>query len=226
MIILDIDGTLIDHAYAEQQAAQAFGAFYAEALPGYSEATFPKLWREASEQHMREFLAGTISFAEQRIRRIRTVFDDPSLSKGDAEALFNRYLAFYEAAWELFPDVLPFLAYWARQDRLAVLSDGSQAQQERKLEKTGIRGFFQAVVTAEMVGVGKPDARIFQAACDQLRVHPSEASYIGDRLDKDARGAQSAGVRGVWLNREGATTVGDVPMIRSLSEPLAIGSDQ
>ena len=225
MIILDIDGTLIDHDSAEEQAARKFGAFYGDVIPGYSAATFPQVWRETSKKHMAEFLAGDISFAEQRARRIRTVLDDPSLSDRDVDAAFSRYLAFYEAAWELFPDVLPFLEHWSQEKVLAALSDGSQAQQERKLEKTGIRHFFQAVVTAETVGVGKPDARLFESACDQVGVPLSEACYIGDRLDKDARGAQSAGVRGIWLNREKAMPVDDVEMIHSLSEVLETRSE-
>ncbi|PAU82102.1 hydrolase [Halovibrio salipaludis] len=220
MIILDIDGTLIDHVSAEERAAQQFGNVYADVIPRYSAATFPEVWREASEKHMAEFLAGEIRFAEQRARRVRTVLGDPSLSDHDVDEIFNRYLAFYEEAWELFPDVLAFLEHWSPNEYFVALSDGSQAQQERKLEKTGIRHFFQAVVTAETVGVGKPDARLFNSACDQVGVSPSEACYIGDRLDKDARGAQSAGVRGIWLNRQKARPVNDVEMIHSLSETL------
>lgn len=226
MMILDIDGTLIDHDSAEEQAAQQFGAFYADVIPGYSTATFPQVWGEASEKHMAGFLAGEISFAEQRIRRIRKVLNDPLLSDRDAEKIFSQYLVLYEAAWDLFPDVLPFLEYWSPKEDFVALSDGSQAQQERKLEKTGIRHFFQAVVTAETVGFGKPDARLFESACGQVGVSPPEACHIGDRLDKDARGAQSAGVRGIWLNREDAEPVDDVGMIHSLSEILDSGSEQ
>lgn len=68
MIILDIDGTLVDHNSAEEQAARAFGALYAGVIPEYSAPDFPRYWWDVSERHMGAFLAGRISFAEQRAR--------------------------------------------------------------------------------------------------------------------------------------------------------------
>jgi putative hydrolase of the HAD superfamily len=56
------------------------------------------------------------------------------------------------------------------------------------------------------VGAAKPHARIFQAACERFGVEPGDAVYVGDRLDTDAIGAASAGLRGVWLDRNGAAT--------------------
>lgn len=54
--------------------------------------------------------------------------------------------------------------------------------------------------------------------------------YVGDRLSTDAIGAASAGLLGVWLDRNGAATVeqlrrardAGVPVIRTLDELPAI----
>jgi putative hydrolase of the HAD superfamily len=71
----------------------------------------------------------------------------------------------------------------------------------------------------EDFGVGKPDPRMFRHACHMLGVAPSEAAYVGDELDVDARGARDAGLVGVWLDRHGTGRCPkDVPAVRSLDE--------
>ena len=74
----------------------------------------------------------------------------------EADTIFSDYLDHYEASWQIFPDVLAFLEAHAEQ-YLAVLSDGAQKQQEAKLTNTGIRHYFQFVVTAESIGLSKPN---------------------------------------------------------------------
>jgi putative hydrolase of the HAD superfamily len=52
-----------------------------------------------------------------------------------------------------------------------------------------------------MVGIGKPDPRIFEVTCAQLGLSPADCVYVGDRLETDALAAQAAGLRGIWLDR-------------------------
>ena len=63
-------------------------------------------------------------------------------------------------------------------------------------------GRFQAVVTSEEAGVGKPAPFIFRLACQKLEINPADAVFVGDLLETDALGAQAAGLHGIWLNIE------------------------
>jgi len=47
--------------------------------------------------------------------------------------------------------------------------------------------------------VGKPDPRFFRAALEWLGVLASEAAVVGDDLESDVGGAQSAGMRGILV---------------------------
>lgn len=51
----------------------------------------------------------------------------------------------------------------------------------------------------EAVLAGKPSAAFFRAALDALGVAPQEAAVIGDDLESDVGGGQSAGMRGVLV---------------------------
>ena len=92
--------------------------------------------------------------------------------------------------------------------RLAVLSNGDQSQQEDKLRRTGLDRLIRTVFTSGSLGVAKPDPAVFAEACRRLGTAPADTVYIGDRLDLDASPAAAAGLRAVWLRRDGARRPG------------------
>lgn len=220
LVLLDIDDTLVDQSGAERTAAREFGRRFQDEIAGYDPETFPERWHEITMRHYEEFLAHSITYQEQRRRRLRDIFSVPSLTEEEADQRYEVYLRFYIEAWSLFPEVPEFFDA-NRGLRFAALSDGSQRQQEYKLEKLGIRPHFEFIVTAESAGMSKPAAEFFHLACDRAQSRPSETSYIGDNLEKDALGAIDAGLKGVWLNRAGDGGAA-VPTIRRLTD-FAVG---
>jgi len=50
------------------------------------------------------------------------------------------------------------------------------------------------------------------------RVKPETACYIGDHLHKDAIGASTAGLRGIWLNRKRHPVPEDIEAIVTLAD--------
>jgi putative hydrolase of the HAD superfamily len=198
VIFFDIDDTLLDHAHAERTAAIGFGEQHRAVLVNHT-GPFEALWWTASERHMARFLAGELSFQEQRRHRLRDVLRPP-LSDADADSYFRTYLALYEANWRLYDDVLPCLARLAPCE-LGVISDGSGEQQRQKLAHTGILDMFSVVLTAEEAGRSKPDPELFRQACALAGKPPEHCWYVGDNRVKDALGAHGAGMKAVWLNR-------------------------
>jgi putative hydrolase of the HAD superfamily len=74
----------------------------------------------------------------------------------------------------------------------------------------GLADRFEHVIASGALGITKPDRRIFEFACEKFGVPVSDALYVGDRLATDAVGARDAGLRGVWLVRDGAASGGEV----------------
>ena len=111
----------------------------------------------------------------------------------------------YEAAWTLFQDVVPCLDR-LRAFPLGVISNGPTDEQRRKLRVLGIADRFRHVLISEECGSPKPSPEIYLEACRMAGVQTREAVYVGDHYEIDIVGANAAGLRGVWLNRQGAAS--------------------
>lgn len=83
--------------------------------------------------------------------------------------------------------------------RLGVISN-ADGRVEGLLEAVGLRPHFELVVDSGVVGVEKPDPRIFHLALEQMGVAPAEAVYVGDIYEIDMVGARRAGMRPILID--------------------------
>ena len=70
------------------------------------------------------------------------------------------------------------------------------------LREFGLGGLFLSVVESAVVGVRKPDPRIFTLGVEALGLHPGEVVVVGDSIDKDIVPARQAGCQTVWMRGE------------------------
>ena len=73
------------------------------------------------------------------------------------------------------------------------------------LREFGFDGLFREVVESAVVGVRKPDPRIFTLGVEALGMEAAEETVVGDSYDKDIVPASKAGCQTVWLKGEGWT---------------------
>ncbi|MEV6747335.1 HAD family hydrolase [Streptomyces sp. NPDC058322] len=201
-VLWDIDDTIFDYTTADRLGMHKH--LEHEGLPdGYENVEQALVaWRELTDVHWARFAAGETDFRGQRRERVREFLSRP-LGDAEADGWFARHAAHYEAAWSLFPDVLPALDLLADGFRHAVLSNASVHNQDRKLRRLGVRDRFEAMVCAVELGISKPDAGAFHAGCEALALEPREVAYVGNEPDIDAGGAAAAGLMGIWLDRGG-----------------------
>jgi putative hydrolase of the HAD superfamily len=130
----------------------------------------------------------------------------------------NRYV--------LFPDVKPCLDRLAASYRLGVVTNGPCDLQCAKLDASGLRGYLGAVAISRVVGILKPDSRIFAVALEQLEVGAQESVFVGDTPKTDIVGAHAAGMKAIWLNRDNSPLpdgiVPDVTIAALTELPVAI----
>ena len=98
---------------------------------------------------------------------------------------------------ELYPDVIPSLDALRPDFSVGLLSNGNGYP-----ERCGLPDRFSFVVFSQDVGVEKPDAGMFLAACKQAGCDPGELMHVGDSLESDVAGANGVGAVSVWLNRD------------------------
>lgn len=123
---------------------------------------------------------------------------------GDVEALAVRFFEFAAAGEELYDDaraLLPSLRYRGFLVGVAANSLFRADLLRRQIQRLGIAGYLQAVVTSADIGISLPHPTAYRAALRRLGVDPYEALYVSTSLPL-AKGARTAGLRAVLLVRD------------------------
>ena len=98
----------------------------------------------------------------------------------------------------------PILAEWSRLYPLVLVSN-FYGNINTILEDFRLDTYFRHVVESSVVGIRKPDPRIFVLGAEALGLQPHEVLVVGDSMSKDIVPAKDAGCRTVWLKGEGWT---------------------
>lgn len=114
------------------------------------------------------------------------------------------YDAFGDASrWKAYEDVAPaFLRLRDRGVKIGILSNWD-TRLEGILAGLGLADLVDTVVSSAVVGLHKPDPRIFELACDRLGVTPGRCAHVGDHYYADVLGARAVGMRPVLIDRHG-----------------------
>lgn len=223
-LVLDVDDTIVDTRGAMVEAGTiAAAALWPER--GDLHVAWAQRYYDDPARWFRRYAAGEASYETMRAARLAEAAEafDLDLPPTAGHLYEEAYAPAFRSAQRLFPDVLGLLdAADARGLPMALLTNSSQEPTLMKLEVLGITDRFVAVITTDTVGVGKPDPRVYAAACQQAGAAPEESVCIGDSLEWDVHGASAAGLRSVWLDRAGVGDGGAVVSIRDLTAVTAV----
>jgi len=104
--------------------------------------------------------------------------------------------------WPPFPDTVAALRLLKQRHKLVIVSNVDRTSFARTNAKLGI--VFDAIITAEDVGVYKPDPRMFQRALAVLGgmgIHSGEMLHVAQSLYHDHVPAKALGLTTVWVDR-------------------------
>jgi putative hydrolase of the HAD superfamily len=94
------------------------------------------------------------------------------------------------------------------------------------LEETGLAAHLHFVIDSSVVGVEKPDPRIFHLGLREAGVAAGDAVYVGDLYSVDVLGARAAGLAGILLDPGGFWGPRDCHLARGLDEAVRWALDQ
>lgn len=171
-------------------------------------------WRAAWSAALAE---GFLGWEEVWPRCLRRMFEVLRV-----EADVDEYVAVMQRCWveaRPFDDALPALEA-LRGWPLALVSNADHRVVCAHLEATQVTLGY--VVTSDWARAYKPEPEIFAHALSLLGLPPDEVAHVGDNPALDVEGARRAGMRSIWLNRQGIAWPGEyLPPtweIRSLAE--------
>jgi putative hydrolase of the HAD superfamily len=123
------------------------------------------------------------------------------------------------------PDATAALSRVKAAGLIAGVISNSNGSVRSILEHTGLGRDLDFVVDSGVVGVEKPDRRIFEIALAEAGVPSDAAIYVGDLYSVDVLGARSAGLDAVLLDPRGYWAPRDCPLARDIVEAvrLALG---
>ncbi len=155
---------------------------------------------------------------QRRIDSLRLTDSPRRPGAEECDALYDRFLALYEEEWTAFDDALPTLrALCGRGVPIAVLTNGPERRQQKKMRDLGLRDLVVGVWTSERFGAAKPDPASYLTVCRALDLDPAEVLHVGDNPVHDLGGARDAGLQALHLDRRG-DAAGDGDRISGLGD--------
>jgi putative hydrolase of the HAD superfamily len=137
---------------------------------------------------------------------------------------FTELFAYFARAdsWRLFPETRQTLTALKRRGvKLAVISN-FDSRLLAILEGLGVSSEFESILISSRIGYAKPALEIFRHALERHRTTAAEALHVGDSVEKDAIGAQNAGIQGVLLDRKAKMKAVGFTKIKNLSALLPL----
>ncbi len=212
-VIFDLGSTLLSHEYSNRwrelrpQMVLALSAdLRAQGMQldaGAFAGVFTRLLADFDAQRQTHFKEVTSEYV------LRETLAQLALNPNGVD--FSRALAaFYalsETLWRPMPRLYETLdSLRARGLRLAIVSNAADnANVQRLIDNHRLRPYFDPIVVSAVVGVRKPNPRIFEPVFNTWEIAPAEAVMIGDTLGADILGARNAGMKSVWARMEADT---------------------
>ena len=204
-IFFDLDHTLwdfdtnsrntIEMLFNEQQLEEKLGC---ELTPFYER------YIEINNAKWDLYRKGSIT--KERLRAERFVDTFAAFgSRDEASALrFERdYLATCPHQNALMDGALETVRYLSKDYHLGIITNGFHQTQMIKLRESGLDVYFSNVIASDVVGVNKPNRKIFAEALRISRAKRKSSVMIGDNLVIDILGARDSGLSQVFYNPDG-----------------------
>ncbi len=204
IVLFDLDDTLHDDTYAYHNAAEevareiaAEHGIDALALKAAYVAEAEGFWHRLSAEDLK------VKLASLRASMWQTALDSVGIGEIEhlAQRSAERYNAYRVKYFTLFPGAVDLLrSLRERGLKLGIVTNGLSETHREKIALLRIGEYFDAIFLSDEVGMVKPDPLLFAHACRTLGGAPAHAAMVGDRYDRDIRGALAAGLFTVWLN--------------------------
>jgi len=202
-VLFDLDDTLHDDTRAYRQAAECVarevarerGVDAARLMDAYV-AEAEAFWIALSPAALGQPLVGLR--ARMWGTALQSVGLDDAALAARCGAAYNDYRRRY---LELWPGALDLLASLRRRDcKLGMITNGMAETHREKIALLRLEDAFDEIFIADEVGLVKPDVRLFRLAAERLGLPVERCAMVGDRYERDIRGAHDAGMFTVWMN--------------------------
>ena len=203
-IVFDLDDTLYDCLHENDKAVDDTVRYVANELLHIDEVTVMKAFEEGRDMVKDQLSAWDMAAQHNRVLYFQKMLEILGVSPFKIS---------------IFPGALEFIDDMkARGIKIGICTDMTAHIQFRKIERLGLTGRLDAMITSEEAGIEKPNRRMFDMIATKLGVKNDEVIYVGDSYKKDVMGAKNAGMTPVWYLSLQNKTDEDVLAVSSYPE--------
>ena len=198
-VFFDLDHTLWDF---DKNSGLTFKKIFELNNINIELGTFLEVYEPINLKYWKLYREERVSKPDLRYGRLKEAFDTLGVSVKDdmINHLSEAYIDYLTTFNHLFEGAIEILEYLQYKYHLHIITNGFEEAQERKMQNSKIRSYFKTVTNSEMVGVKKPNPKIFNYALNSAEANPNESIMIGDSLEADIAGAQKVGMRTIHFD--------------------------
>ena len=205
-VFFDLDHTLWDF---EKNSALTFQEILPAANVSVDIDSFLKIYIPINFSYWKKYREEQVTKNELKYLRLKETFEALKLLVKDdvIHHLADQYIAKLPNHNHLFDGTFEILEYLQNKYQLHIITNGFEEIQTKKMKKSGIYNFFDAIITSESVGVKKPNKKVFEYALEKVNTTASNCIMIGDNLEADIEGALNCGIKAIHFNSENSNTI-------------------
>ena len=198
-LFLDLDDTILDFKKAERDALQlSLREFDIEP----TEAVCSR-YSQINQWHWEALERGELTRAQVMVGRFETLFRELGV-EGDAAACSRRYMENLGEGHDFLPGALEAVERLSKKYKLYAATNGTKTVQTKRIEKAGLRRYFQDIFISQDIGIEKPALEFFQKCFARIPdFDPKKAMIVGDSLTSDIQGGINSGMATCWVNPKG-----------------------
>ncbi len=204
-VFFDLDRTLWD--FEKNSKETLWEIYYEYELPHFGIPDFEIFYQtylRINEECWELYRQDKISKKFLRSQRFYLTFQEfDLLNRSLSQRIGEEYIDKSPFKRALIPGAIEILEYLHEKYKLHIITNGFEEVQYVKINNTGLRKFFDKIITSERAECRKPNPKIFEFATHLAKTKMEQSVMIGDDFLIDAKGAVDAGFNGsFWFAPE------------------------
>lgn len=198
-IFFDLDHTLWDF---DKNSGLTFEKIFEIHEVDVSLEKFLNVYEPINFKYWKLYREEKVTKQELRYGRLKDTFNEIDISLSDQliDNLSEDYIVYLSSFNYVFDSTYDVLDYLNAKYELHIITNGFEEAQEKKMKASNLRKYFNTVTNSEMVGVKKPNPKIFNFAMDLANAKPEHSVMIGDSLEADIKGAIDVGMQALYFD--------------------------
>ena len=216
-IFFDLDHTLWDF---DKNSEMAFKTIFENDFPEIEIQDFMKVYVPINQAVWKLYQKDEIMSNQLRYMRLKQSFDAINIDISDhqIENIAEEYIKLLPENNHLFEGTIEILDYLRQKYTLHIITNGFANVQDKKLNNSNIRKYFETITNSDNAGAKKPNPIIYDYSLNMANAKKETSIMIGDCLDADINGALDFGIDAVFVNYHNIDVDKNINQIKKLSE--------